>query len=287
MKGQITIFFLICRSIFCQAQDVDQTLLIANSAFTQEDFLTASALYERVLFFDDALENTAAVYEKLADSHFKLTHYSEAYYYYDLAITIEENAQREVYQNLIKKADCAIRKNDFFDALAISFSINAPEQSAVLAKHQIQALAYYKTGKIQKSFDLFNALCNGSEACQQQLKNLQAQAEKINNKSPKKARILSMIFPGLGFYYLGEWKKGINSTLLVGGLGTLLIFNSISTGFFNAFFNIMPWYQRYFMGGYTKAEMLAYQKIENELDSILLSVLELYEQPIITELRNY
>ncbi|GAB3330453.1 hypothetical protein GCM10027429_07780 [Marivirga atlantica] len=283
MKKPIIIFFLIFNALFSHAQSIEETLLIADSAYAKEEYSTAASLYERVLFFDKSLKLSVNVYDKLANAHYNTKSYADAYYYYDLAISTAQNNNGDINALLIKKADCAIRNKDFFDALAISFGIDTKDSILISSKNQIQAIAYYKTGKMDKSFEFFDKLCYGSGLCKSQLSKFKQEAIKLYKKSPKKARILSMIFPGLGFYYLGEWKKGLNSTLLVGGLGTLLIYNSINTGFVNAVFNIMPWYQRYFMGGYTKAELLAQQKIENELDAILLNILSLFHQNYYTQ----
>ena len=158
------------------------------------------------------------------------------------------------------------------------------DSTLISSKNQLQAIAYYKTGKMDKSFEFFDKLCYGSGLCKSQLNKFKQEAIKLYKKSPKKARIFEYDFPGFRIFIIWEnGKKGLNSTLLVGGLGTLLIYNSINTGFVNAVFNIMPWYQRYFMGGYTKAELLAQQKIENELDAILLNILSLFHQNYYTQ----
>ena len=83
---------------------------------------------------------------------------------------------------------------------------------------------------------------------------------RISRVSPRKAKRLSMLLPGLGQFYAGDVKNGVNSLLLTSGLlywgGRLL-----ATGAgIDAVFTVLPWFQRYYSGGYNKAAILAEER---------------------------
>ena len=82
-KADIIIFFLIFNALFSHAQSIEETLLIADSAYAKEEYSTAASLYERVLFFDKSLKLSANVYDKLANAHYNTKSYADAYYYYE------------------------------------------------------------------------------------------------------------------------------------------------------------------------------------------------------------
>jgi hypothetical protein len=93
--------------------------------------------------------------------------------------------------------------------------------------------------------------------------------------SPKRARIMSMILPGLGQTYSGDLKSGLNSLLLTSGLIALGINISIRYRLVDAVFSILPWYQRYYTGGYGKAEEIAIRKRQKKRNEVYTKVLKL------------
>ncbi len=271
----VLIFLIIINSNLLAAQSIEETMQLANNAFSQNKFHTATALYERVLFFDSTYNYSTSVFKKLGIAYQKQSNFKKAIYYYDLAYYAAEETGINPNPLLINKAICAIRLKDFELAYNEALYINTDLEDSITARKQqtlLFAIGNFNSENYDESEKHFQSLCPEVE-CEKEIINFFDELESINKKSPRKARILSMILPGLGFYYIGEWKKGINSTLLVGGLGSLLIINSIQTGFINSFFNLMPWYQRYFMGGYTKAELIAEKKLEINRVKLLEEIL--------------
>lgn len=84
--------------------------------------------------------------------------------------------------------------------------------------------------------------------------------EKAGRINPKTARILSIIIPGAGQFYVGDIKNGINSLLLTGGLAVLSVYVAMTYSILDAFISIIPWYQRYYTGGIKKASIIARNK---------------------------
>ncbi len=271
----VLIILIIIKSQVLLAQSIEETLNLANKVFDENKYNSAINLYERILFFDTVNHYSPYIFENLAVAYQKQSEFRKAIYYYDLAFFATQNLGLNTNQLLINKAICSIRVKDFESAYTEALYINTSLQDSLIAGKQqtiLLAIGSYHLEKYESSFNNFMVLCP-DDACKLELLGFFKELERINKKNPRKAKILSMIFPGLGQYYIGEWKKGINSTLLVGGLVSLLIVNSINTGFINSFLNLMPWYQRYFMGGYTKVEIMAEKKLELKRIELLDKIL--------------
>lgn len=270
----VVIFLVIIKSNLLMGQTVNEAFNMANEAMEANKLNMAINLYERVLFFDSARDYSVNIYGHLAKAYQKSKEFEKAIYYYDLAYYAAEDKGALKNDFLIEKAKCAIMLNDYRSVLTEAFYLEPHSEILKDKQSLLIAIAQFNMNNVEEAFGKFNELCP-NENCSTELADLQKEVIVLNKKSPKKARILSMIFPGLGFYYIGEWKKGLNSTLLVGGLGSLLIVNSIQTGFLNSFLNLMPWYQRYFMGGYTNAEIVAELKLNQAKLEVLNEVLVL------------
>lgn len=271
----VLIISIIIKSLVLPAQSIEESVKLATELFDQNKYNSAINLYERIVFFDTANQYSPYIYENLAIAYQKQNEFHRAIYYYDLAFYAAENLGLNTNKLLINKAICSIRVRDFESAYSEALYINTSLQdSSIVRKQQtlLLAIGSYHLQNYESSFNNFILICPNDE-CNEDLLGFFTELERINKKKPRKAKILSMIFPGLGQYYIGEWKKGINSTLLVGGLASLLIVNSINTGFLNSFLNIMPWYQRYFMGGFTNVELMAEKKLEIKRIELLDQIL--------------
>jgi TM2 domain-containing membrane protein YozV len=86
---------------------------------------------------------------------------------------------------------------------------------------------------------------------------------------------LSIFLPGAGQIYAGETLAGINSLLLTGffvGVGFYII--SISSPI-DALFTALPWFQRYYQGGFQRAAEMAKHKRTENRNQIFNQVIEL------------
>jgi hypothetical protein len=72
-----------------------------------------------------------------------------------------------------------------------------------------------------------------------------------------------MIFPGLGQFYTHNFKEGFNSFFLSIGLFSLGVYNSVTVDPLYGIISTLPWIQRYYEGGYHKAEKFAKIKRQN------------------------
>ena len=128
-------------------------------------------------------------------------------------------------------------------------------------RHKIfySAILHFSTEKYEESKKEFLALIDTNNlAARQKIEELFVRNDKISRLSPKRAKILSIILPGLGQFYAGDVKNGFNSLLLTGGIVTWGILAAIgSPAPLDIFITMVPWFQRYYMGGYKRAEVIA------------------------------
>ncbi len=255
-----------------QAQSIDSVFVLAENSFERTNYANAINFYQRVLFFDSTNRYSAKIYEKLADAYFQEKEYQQAYFYYDLAFNTSLFKELPTSKISVKKAICAIHLADYHTALAETYNIPQLSNDSVRWQKQfLQYVSLYQLGKYEQAFNGFSELCDDS-VCLVTVNKVRDQSLDLRRKSPKKARNLSIVFPGLGYYYIGEWKKGLNSTLLIGGLATLFTISAIQTTIFNAALNILPIYQRYYIGGYSKVELLAERKFEEKKQLLLREI---------------
>lgn len=248
-------------AITCRSQSLEQTYELGKVAFRQGDFQQAIAYYSRVLFFDHKQTYTQLIFEDLGSSHFELSEYNSSAFFYDLAYnTKEEDAIASKNQLLLKRALCYIYLEEYNSALLDLYLVDEPEPTIMRQAALLEGMCLYRLEKFEAAKQAFlNTLVSSGDSVivTQNFEEL----GRINRKSPKKAKIFSMILPGSGLMYVGDWKNGVSSLVLVGGLATLMVVSTANTGFMNAFLNVFPWYQRYYMGGFQLTENVAEDKL--------------------------
>ncbi len=124
-------------------------------------------------------------------------------------------------------------------------------------------IAYFGNNEFSLSEKSFlGALPNNSITEAEQIKDLFIKNKKVSRVKPKTARILSMCLPGLGQFYAGDIKNGINSLVINALFVGLFTYSFVTISPIDAYFSVLPWFQRYYKGGYTKAGIIAEQKVK-------------------------
>jgi hypothetical protein len=121
---------------------------------------------------------------------------------------------------------------------------------------------------------LFKSLVNNST----EVDVLFEKNRKVDKISPKRAKIMSMIIPGLGQLYVGDIKNGLNSFILSVGLFSLGVRSAIINNPLDAAISTLPWFQRYYQGGFKKAELIAMAKIQEKRYKIYNQLLDEVEK---------
>jgi hypothetical protein len=271
-----TLLFLIFLSEIAYSQDMKQSFAFANELYEKKDYTGASITYRRVIYFDKAELYRKFCYKNIADCLYETQQYEEAADYYELAFFQQktDSAKAEI---LFKKLSCFLIQNNF--EYAEVELLNLPNR---LTKEQIRrkmlysAILNFSTEKYDLAKNQFLALTDSTDfETQNAIKQLFVKNDKINKLNPKKARIMSMIIPGLGQFYAGDIKNGANSIILTVGIATWGVLAAVkSASPFDVLIAMVPWFQRYYTGGYKKAEQIAINKKKQRRAKVYNEILD-------------
>jgi len=253
-------------------QNFRETLKFADNQFSSGDLTTALKTYQRALFFSEGEENLY-IFRQLAQISFIKDDFAGAQEYYGLAYNQAENDSLR-NELLFFKATCQIINRQYQFAIIDLLSVN---DSALPVKRRLKfylGVCYFGLDDFKNAKSCFEYCVNDSD--KQELEMLFS-GRKLSSPSPKAARILSMIIPGSGQVYSGDMKAGVNSLLLTSGLIALGINISVKYQLIDAIATVLPWYQRYYMGGIGKAEEIALSRRQARRNETYVAVLKLVE----------
>jgi tetratricopeptide (TPR) repeat protein len=176
---------------------------------------------------------------------------------------------------LFNEASCRVLEGNYQMALIDLFSITDTGKTVQMRLDFYLGTCYYGLAEFEKAGKYFSLCVRETDkiALMQLFRD-----RKLNSPSPKKARILSMILPGLGQTYSGDIKSGLNSIVLTSGLIVLGIRISAIYSPMDAVIAVLPWYQRYYTGGYGKAEGIAEKKLAKNRSEIYREILGIVEK---------
>jgi tetratricopeptide (TPR) repeat protein len=260
-------------------QNLQETLEMAQFNYNNGNYNTAVEAYKRVLFFDKEGNYAEQCYFETAECLFNLKAFNESEKYYDLAFTIANNDSLK-NEIVVKKASALLLQQKYQYAL---FELMNLSENSTPAQNKRQnfylGITYFNTGQYEQSKAyLLASLDSGETKKRDELEAIFEQNKKTDKISPKKARIMSTFLPGLGQLYVGDIKNGINSMVIVGGLFYLGLNSAINNGIFDAAITVYPWFQRYYMGGYNKAETIAIAKIQEKRAQTYNNIISVLEQ---------
>lgn len=272
MKRLILILIILCISIFnLKSQSLQELQGHANQSYKDQKFKESFKLYERILYFKDSI--ISYDFFMLGECKNQLNEYDDALYYYNLAVnqedidSIKTNYYLKICRILIskKKYPNAIQK------LLIAEK-TANEKQLVRIKFLL-ASTYFLVDDHMSSKFYFDEIIEDTIQ-------LSLLFSYTSRKYPnaKKAFWLSTFFPGMGQFYLGNFKEGINSLLLNTSLGLLFFHTSYESSLISASISIYPWLHRYLTGGAENARKLAVEKRNKNNQFILSEIINLYSE---------
>lgn len=258
------------------SQDLKQTFVFANELFDKKDYEGATNTYRRVIFFDKTEEYRKLCYKNIADCLYATQNYEEAADYYELAF-YQQKTDSTKAEILFRKLSCFLILNNF--EYAEIELVNIPDKLTYEQQRRktfYSAILHFSIEKYEESKKEFLALIDSTNhEANKKIEDLFAKNDRINRLSPKKAKVLSIVLPGLGQFYAGDVKNGLNSFLLTGGIITWGILTSInSTAPLDIFITMAPWFQRYYMGGYKKAEIIAENQKKKRRSKVYNQILD-------------
>jgi tetratricopeptide (TPR) repeat protein len=277
MKSIIRYLILSVLIIFSQAaihklpaQNLDETIKFADNQFKNKELTNALKTYQRALFFSEGKE-TLYLFQQIAEISYLVNDYETAQKYFGLALNQAENDSLKT-ELLFNKASCQILNRNYQYALMDLFSVTDSSSKILKRLNFYLGTCYFGLEDFSKASNYFKSCVELKD--REEIDNLFSKRNLLS-PSPNTARILSMIIPGLGQAYSHDLKSGLNSLLLTSGLIALGINISLKYSPVDAVFAIIPWYQRYYTGGFGKASEIASRKRQLNRNRVYTRVLKL------------
>jgi tetratricopeptide (TPR) repeat protein len=273
LKLSVLIIFNLFAAQILSAQDFDETVSFADNQFKSGQYTTALKTYQRALFFSDGRRDLY-LFRKIAEISYLNNDFETAQKYYGLAFN-QAGSDSLRTELLFNKASCQILNKNYQLALIDLFSVNDSAEIIQKRLNFYLATCYFGLEDFSQAKTYFETCLPVHDTAE--LATLFTR-KNLQSPSPKTARVLSMIIPGLGQTYSGDLKSGFNSLILTSGLIALAVNIGIRYRPIDAILSVLPWYQRYYTGGYGKAEEIAIRRQQQKRSDVYNKILKLISE---------
>jgi len=262
---------LIFWSAHAQAQTVPETRAFADSLYRTGHLDEALPVYQRTAFFIRPSVDPE-ILSRIADCFMSGGQLERALEFYDHSYFAQTNdsLRKEV---LFRKSACYLRSHNYNFALMELLSLDDSLNPDFNRKRNFYlGLTWFGLEDFGKAGEYFEKSVSDSNG-QARIRAIFADTRQFYRPHPKLASWLSIIIPGSGQIYSGEVWSGINSLFLTGffvGLGFYIV--SVTSPV-DALFTALPWFQRYYQGGFQRASDFAIHKRAENRDLIFNEVL--------------
>lgn len=277
---QSTFFFLIISlfTSFCvKAQTIDEVVGFANSKFDVGEYEIASTEYNRAYFL--GYEQRDILLYKIAQCYFHTRQYDQAGKFFDRAYLASNNDSMK-NEAVLAKTFCFIMNEEY--KLSVAELLNLSENLCTeqqLQAHLLKGVAHYQLQEDLLSLNEFEDLLILAETPDSLVELLHTEFDQVfkydKRYKPNRAYVLSAILPGLGQVSSGAYRDGINSFLLIGSLYAVALRVMYLYSFWDAALALLPWVQRYYLGGMEGAKEMAISKIESKRYESYIKIIEL------------
>ncbi|MBA4303951.1 MAG: hypothetical protein C0424_06985 [Sphingobacteriaceae bacterium] len=189
--------------------------------------------------------------------HFESGYMSTAARFFDLAYynTTNDSIQTEA---LLWKIKTLIAEQRSGMALGELLQLDVPSHESQKVRYYFyKGVCQFELGQYEVSEWSFLAIAKDSAAIRAHF----AQPKKFQRPNARLAMVMSALLPGSGQLYAGEKGEAVNSVLI----NSVFVFYSIRIAQLysplDAFIAVLPWFQRYYMGGYNRASVLARERM--------------------------
>ncbi len=276
MKYIILFSIIISSSVFgdsLKAQTYQETLEFARNQYEQHNYTIALKTFKRLIFFSHG-EGRLPLYTKVGELSFLLGDFETSQFNYGLAYNIADSDSLK-NELLFKKAYSQILNREYQYAVIDLLAINAFDKATKQRLNFYLGTCYFGLEQFDRSKKYFKSCVEPKEIASV---DLLFSDKNLYSPSPKKARIMSMLLPGMGQFYVGKYKDGLNSFFLTLGLVAIGARTAVNTGVIFALVSVVPWFQRYYTGGYTNAEKIALIKRQNNRNSVYNGIIDLVKK---------
>ncbi|MFW5821416.1 MAG: tetratricopeptide repeat protein [Bacteroidota bacterium] len=274
IKKISSIFIWITISLQAYGQDLSPEKLLSRADYLYKHQQNEAAIkeYQRYLFYTGSED--IDVLQKLASGLFQLEYYDLALQYYEQIYYLSDNPNVK-FRSRLKEINYHIDQKKYNEALVVLYTVRSdyydryPEIINFLF-----ALCHYGLEEFERSEEYFLNIVGSDSIAAQEIKDIFSDKKKFNKPNPKTISILSLFIPGLGQIISGNIKEGLNSFILVEGIGVLAVYVGFKYSIVDAVFSLLPWYQRYLLGGSNKAEKIAIRKRAENRNESFIEILE-------------
>ena len=280
-SARVSLFLIGCFFVglpVSRAQNPSQTLVFAEDQYRIGNYESALTAYQRFLFFNkEDQSRKGRTFFRLADCFFQTKKYDQAAGYYDLAFfSLDNDSMKQ--EAVFQKISCMLLKQQY--QLALVELMTLPDSMSnrfVRKKYFYSGITYFALNDFDAAQNDFIRMSE-LPAYQNKIKALFVRNKKLQRIHPKTAMVLSMIIPGMGQLYSGDYRNAINSFTITSAFMVLGIETALAYSFIDALIAVFPWYQRYYMGGYNKAETIAIARIQQKRYHIYQGILTAVEE---------
>jgi len=265
-------FFFLILSITANSasQNLADVIGFANQLAENGNFSSAIQEYRRAYFFAPNSEKFA-IANHIADCYISENNLKAAKAFCDSAIlySISDSARAESY---LKKTTCIILDKQFGDAIVLLNNIELNfDKHLHTKKNVLTGIAHLGLYDYDKAYNFFmQAIDKKDSTTIHKINSLFSSKSKTHQPYPLLAGGMSMILPGSGQLYAGQFIEGVNSLALLAGITYL----GLSTPVLQILFSSML--MRYYMGGFTRAYRYALEKRENHRQEFSNNVITLF-----------
>jgi len=179
--------------------------------------------------------------------------------------------------NLQKLKAEVLARNMRYAAITIREIDTLHDEAAKKEVYFYQGVIHFFTEKYAESEDWWLKLVPHDTLKRERIQALFLKNDKINRLKPGVAIALSIVLPGAGQIYAGDFKEGINS-LLLNGFFFFLGYNTVvAYQLLNAVIAVGPWLFRYYEGGFLRAGEIVKDKRAQRHQAVYKQVLEILQ----------
>lgn len=277
LKNVLVVLIFNVFSLTTFGQSINETILLADSLYKNNDLINADTTYDRILFFANE-EQQKAVLEKSAICKLYINKFNEAAILYKKAIALSNN-DSDYFNLLLKKTICHILENEYETAKK-----NLSEIDLLCDNPKFRAKSYYLNGIIdaklfnyasaKESFNKCNNLLSFRDSIiTDSILNLNYNIYKPNKRL---AHIGSAILPGLGQTFSGEYANAFKSFSINASLITFLVISGNEYGYLFPSLFFAPFIPKFYLAGIKMSGDLASRKSETINNSFTLEYFKVY-----------
>jgi len=257
----------------CYSGFSDTLLTFADRQYLAGNYDLAIKEYLRIGFLQEFSDPSIQL--RLADSYYRKGDWQTARSYYDQVFRLTEQDSILIHSKL-NKISSLVSEEKYKQALIDLYAIH----DSIYRKHFFEidvlfAICYFGIEDFEQSKAYFIHAVGDDAIARTKIDSVFNKKKLFNRPNPAFAYSLSLFVPGLGQIYSGDISDGLNSFFLTESLLILGLVVTFEYSIIDALMSVLPWYQRYYMGGLTNTRELAISQRQKRRSKAYKGILEI------------